>query len=388
LTKNGKKVLNNIEGMARWLEDYQKRTFGVSGDWTGGDPDLSDYFFDFHSEFSDFERTSGETELLNEIRKSSLIFIGDFHNLRQSQKFTAELIEKITQDDRSGKILAVEFLSPGDQKAIDEYQSGRISEETFLKKVDFKSWNDPRHWQGYRKVLSAARKNGIKVFGIKTGRAKNQAERDLLFALNLKNIAVFYPDDKIIINIGDAHLAENHLPAKMLALPEFHDRRMIRVLKNLPKIYFSALRRYENFRLPKILKIKNEVYHVMIAPMITQLLSNIENLEYRTGADKAEGVWTEGDLIMEIFQCWADLLKIKFDLDKLPEFHIENEKKFRLKKVLEELAGSVFGGPESFRYFCSKLFIPERRPENVVERAGEKMFLDFLRGKQPVIPRD
>ena len=187
MTKNGKKVLGNLEEMVGWLEDYQKKTFGVSGDWTGGDRDLSDYFSDFYQEFNGFERSSDEAELLDEIHRSQIVFISDFNNLRQSQKFTAELISKFSGSGSCRRSLAVEFISPGHQKVLNAYQSGKIGQKVFLKKINFKSWNDPRHWEGYRKILLAARKNNIKVFGIKTeGRTKNQSEREINFGFGFQ----------------------------------------------------------------------------------------------------------------------------------------------------------------------------------------------------------
>ena len=135
MTVNEKKVLANVEGMAQWLTNYQQETFGVSGDLTGKNQDLTRYFSEFHGEFNDFERDSDEKELLSEIKKSPLIFLGDFHNLSQSQKFTAELIEKIASQDRLIKALAVEFIFSDGQKFLDQYQAGKISEAVFLKKI-------------------------------------------------------------------------------------------------------------------------------------------------------------------------------------------------------------------------------------------------------------
>ncbi len=388
MTENEKKVLANVMGLAQWLEDYEEKNFGVSGDLTGENRDLAEYFFDFHREFDNFERAAEEAELLAEIKKSSVIFLGDFHNLRQSQKVAAELLEKIASQDSSSKTLAVEFVSSGNQRSLDQYQSGKLSEKLFLKKVHFKDWNDLHHWEGYKKVLAVAKKKGLKVFGIRIcQKGLSQTERDQLLAQELRVVSGLSPTDKLIVQIGDAHLAPNHLPEKMRKLPEFEDKRMTWVIiENLSQVYFSALCRCDNFHLSPILKIKEGVYQVQPAPLLTQLLSNIEYLKYASGDDEAENIWVEGDLILEIFRRWAELSKLTFDPNRLPDFHIV-VKTFRLKKVLEELARAVFGGSESFLYFCSKFFIPERQPENETEQAGEKMFLDFLKGKKPVIPK-
>lgn len=392
MTENEKKVLANVEGMVRWLEDYQHETFGVSGDLAGKDCDLANYLFDFHREFNDFERGADESELLSEIKKSPIVFLGDFHNLRQSQKLAAELIKKTASQDQASKTLAVEFISPDEQGALDDYQSGKISEKLFLQKVRFKDWADFEHWEGYKKILAEAKKKSIQVFGIRTNqKGLDQAERDKLFAQDLKSIADIFPAEKLIVHIGDAHLTSSHLPAKMLELSGFKSQKMIRVIiQNIPQIYFSALRWYENFHLPKILKIKKGVYQIRPAPLLTQILSNIENLEYAVGEDRTGNIWAEGDLVLEIVRRWTALLELTFDPECLPEVMAGDFKEFRLKKILEELARTVFGlpsGGESFLYFYSKFFIPERRPENETERAGEKMFIDFLKGGKPVIPR-
>ncbi|TSC73998.1 MAG: Uncharacterized protein G01um101444_406 [Parcubacteria group bacterium Gr01-1014_44] len=384
-------VLANVEGMAKWLEDYQEKSFGLNRDLTGESGGLAEYFSDFHQEFHDFQRAASETELLADIKKSPVVFLGDFHNLRQSQKFAAELIEKLSFRDASFKVLAVEFVAPDQQRTLDAYQSGRMSEKTFLKKINFKDWNNFDHWNGYKAVLAMANKHHLKVFGIRVPSWDgDQDHKDKLLARNLEIIATIFPSDKMIIHIGDAHLAQSHLPEKMRVLSQFARKRTVTVLGNIPEVYFSALRKFKNFNLPNTLRIKDGVYHVMTAPVLTHLLSNIEYLEYAIGKNGAGNIWEEYDLTVEIVRRWAVLLEFKFDPQRLPEFNIGNFKEFRLKKVLEEMARSVFGlsdGEERFLYFCSKLFIPERRPVNVTELAGENMFYDFLQGRKPVIPK-
>src|SRR3989344_920225 len=137
MTKNEKKVLTNVGGMAKWLEDYQEKSFNLNKDLTGESRGLADYFSDFHREFNDFQRAAGEDELLDEVKKSPIVFLGDYHNLRQSQKFAAGLIEKLSFQEASAKVLAVEFVFSDQQETLEAYQSGEVSEKVFLKKMRF-----------------------------------------------------------------------------------------------------------------------------------------------------------------------------------------------------------------------------------------------------------
>lgn len=451
LTENEKLVLDNLRGTVKWLEDYRVKRFGIDENMASRNADLGRYFQNFHSEFESFEKPSEEQEILAEAKKAEIIFLGDYHNLRKSQEFAAEFLGKTQKNLSEPAVLAVEFVSPKNQKILDEFMAGVTSEDDFFRKIHFSDWDDPEHQVGYKKLLETARRLGIKVYGIKfSAKGKLQKERDLVFAESLQRIRTKNPKAKVFVHIGDVHLASAHLPETLSRLPEFKQQKTLKILQNVKSLYFSALKKYQDFEVPKAVKIKEGAYNFFTAPIITELVSDIENLKFLRGDAEGEDIWSDG-LAPEIIARLRGILGIKI-MEKIakgvppsyffPSFYSEEEsvgalaelkeelpedvfrqymktlnekgcvfipragsdpkkgflsnrviiKRFRLKRIIEELAKFVIdpkgekGDISALQYFCSKLFIPERQPEDLKEVAGEKIFRDFLRGKSPTLP--
>lgn len=449
LTENEKKILGNLHEIVTWFEDYEATCFDLDIDIVDKDPELAKYFKDFYKEFANFKEPSETQKVETEAKDSDIVFLGDHHNLRRNQEFSAEFIEKVLRSQPSQAVLALEFISPKHQKTIDEFMSGQIDEELFLKKSHFLEWGDLEHWPGYRKILEAAKKLGVKVYGIRFEAEKGEQDlEDRFFAEKLAAISEKHPQAKLLIHIGNAHLASSHLPKALSQTGQFQNKKSVAILQNIRPLYFSALKRYKNFQIPKIVKVKDGTYNFITAPLITEVVSDIENLKQFMGeAEGEEDIWADV-MGAEIITRLRKMLDIGTDnkvIDSkdyppsffFPVFYSEKEgiarlkqlkgkmlddihrqylktleekgcvyipkvgknfknclvvKRFRLKRIIEELAKFVVdakgekGDISALQYFCSKLFIPERQPENPAEEKGEKIFTDFLNGKKPPLP--
>ncbi len=440
LKENEERVLENVQGVVDWLDRYREELYGLEKNTTNKNAELAGYFSDFDEEFSKFERPAEESEIVNEARKSEIVFLGDYHNLRKSQEVSAEIFTEIASSSPNQPVLVVEFVASKDQKILDDFLAGQMEEEVFLKKVHFLGWDNTEHWPGYQKLLGAAKKFSAKVYGIRPAGKKqfrNQKEKDDSWAASLADIAQKNPKSRLFVHVGDVHLASAHLPGSLSEVDLLKNKRSVRVFQNLPQIYFSALRKYQDFQIPRALKVKNGVYNIFTAPIITKVVSDIENLEFLERETELE-VWSDG-LGREVVKRLCRILGIKEpaegeeDPGYIPEssvagfpvFYFGKEsnslekrlsekslatlkekgcvydfsqnavliRRFRLKRVVEELAKFAVGPKgekgdiSALQYFCSKLFVPERRPENTTEQRGEKIFVDFLNGKQPTFPR-
>jgi len=371
----------------------------------------------------------------------------------------AEIIEKVSQTSDRPSVLAIEFVehSKSGQKALDDYMSGKIGEEDFLKKIKFKKWDNPQHWPAYRHMLETAKKSGMRVCGINTDRKENGLhETDRKIASNLQRISRQNPGSRIFIHIGEDHLSENHLPDQLSMLDEFKQKKSTTIFQNLSSVYFDALKKYKNFHIPKSFKLNSEknTYNLITAPLITKLVADIEYLQLNEG-DLDDVDFLTDDTSYELVRRMVSVLNLKKRQDKYdcvpsiyssepgieevleifkksklaeifaPYFEILDQKgavyipkpeddrhklnaaliikRFRLKKVLEELAKFITNpdkkvedfaklSPQqqkdmlSFQYLCSKVFIPERNPTTEEEENGEKMFIDFLNGKKIKMP--
>ncbi|MBI2676736.1 MAG: ChaN family lipoprotein [Candidatus Yanofskybacteria bacterium] len=444
LRENEKKILDNLLEITKWFEDYEATCFGLDKNVADKNPKLEKYLKDFYKEFRNFEQPAEAQKVEAEARNSDIVFLGDRHNLRKNQEFSAEFIEKVVKPQSGQAVLALEFISPKHQKAVEEFMSDKIDEESFLKRSHFLEWSDLEHWPGYKKILETAKKLGIKIYGIKfQAESGEQDLEDKFFVEKIAAIAEKHPQAKLFVHIGDAHLAGSHLPKALSQIDRFRNKKSTTVLQNIRPLYFSALERYENFRIPKVLKIKGGTYNFFTAPLITEVVSDIENLKQFAGETEGEiDIWSDV-LGVEIVSRLRKITGIGTDeriVDSKdlspslfsPSFYLEQDsevvakqlkeeapagaysrylktleekgcayvpfsnslviRKFRLKRIIEELAKFVIdpkgekGDISSLQYFCSKLFIPERRPEDEKEEVGEKVFLDFLAGKQPSLP--
>ncbi len=455
LRENEKKVLENLRETIKWFEDYEATSFGLDENIADKNLELVKYLKDFREEFANFEEPSEAQKVETEAKKSDIVFLGDHHNLRRNQEFSAEFIEKVAQSQPSQAVLALEFISPKYQETIEEFMSGQIDEELFLRKVHFSEWGNLEHWPGYKKMLETAQKFGIKVYGIRFVAENDEQDlEDKFFAEKLVAISEKHPQAKLFVHIGNAHLASGHLPKVLSQIDQFRNKKSVAILQNIRPLYFSALERYKNFQIPKVLKVKDGTYNFITAPLITEVISDIENLKQFMGQTEGEeDVWADvmgteivtrlrkmigvstdekvvdskdypPSIFFPSFYSEADSkillkqLKEKLPTDVYEQYlktleekgcvyiprvgknskstRLKNcliVKRFRLKRIIEELAKFVIdakgekGDISALQYFCSKLFIPERQPENTTEEKGEKLFIDFLNGKQPPLPR-
>ncbi len=452
LTENEQCILNNLTETAAWFNKSLKEI-----DNRRASPDLAKYLREFESVPPIIERPVEEKEIIESAINSDLVFLGDYHHLSKSQDFVAKTIEKIAQAPARPSILAIEFVEclKSGQKALDDYMSGKIGEEEFLKRIKFKSWDNPEHWPAYRHILESAKRSGVKVYGLNTNRKEKSLVRtDEILAENLRGVANKNPDSRIMVHVGEDHLSEDHLPRELSLLDEFNQKKSTTIFQNLSPVYFDALRKYKDFHIPKSFKLKSQghpVYNLITAPLITELVANMEYLQLNEGyADQVE--FLTADTSYALVERIVNVLGLKRREDKYdsvppaysseseverelqnfkkvrafrPYFKILNQKgsvympgskdgkhspvliirRFRLKKVLEELAKFI-SNPEkkvedfaqllpteqkklqAFQYLCSKVFIPERNPssESEEEEAGEKMFKDFLAGKKIEAP--
>src|SRR5262245_57050308 len=171
------------------------------------------YIQDFALEFQDFEEVSTYQELLETARNSRIVYIGDYHALDKCQQFQAGFLQDLADQP---VMLAVELFYGRDQRALDDWMSGRIDDPQLLRRVRYRlEWG--YSWDGYRALLEVARKNGIPVSGIDCGPRNDLRyirKRDTAVAAKIVDLLQRHPRHKLVVSFGESHLATNHLPRK------------------------------------------------------------------------------------------------------------------------------------------------------------------------------
>ena len=130
------------------------------------------------------------SELVNRLSRCNIVFIGEVHDNPDHHLIQLQLLQSLRE--RWGHLtLAVEFLPAQSQPILNEYLEGDISEQDFLRKVDWpKVWGFDYHF--YRPLVDFQRINGDPISAINAPHAvvrkvaKNglkslsKAERDIL----------------------------------------------------------------------------------------------------------------------------------------------------------------------------------------------------------------
>ncbi|MEK7283761.1 MAG: ChaN family lipoprotein [Acidobacteriota bacterium] len=206
------------------------------------------YIRDFHDEFSRIEGLSSIDDLVVACYKADLVYVGDYHALPASQEFAARLLHEIAERSRE-VVLCLEMVYARSQKVLDRFMAGEIGEAEFLKGIRYElDWG--YDWQSFRRLFEVARAHRLAVFGIdcepRSG-LRYIGKRDAHAAARVSDIVAARPGAKIVVVIGESHLARNHLPRKVTANLKARgfERRGVIVLQNLEEIYWQLAERGE-----------------------------------------------------------------------------------------------------------------------------------------------
>ncbi len=103
-------------------------------------------------------------EMLNDIKETQIIYIGEVHTNITHHKFQARLIDDIAaiHDDIS---VGMEMIARNYQPVLDKWSTGELSESSFLEMIHwYANWR--YDFELYREIFSILKKKRIRVFGL------------------------------------------------------------------------------------------------------------------------------------------------------------------------------------------------------------------------------
>jgi hypothetical protein len=202
---------------------------------------LKRYDTEYAQELKKKWQASHRLELLSAIEKSQLVWIGDFHALKQSQKAQLRILKSLAQ--KEDLLVFVECIEAKNQKFIDLYLSGKINEREFLKAIEWKkSWGFP--WENFKPLFRWAAKNKVQVVGanlhVEDRSAQSLRRRDVFSSQVIADVIKKNRYGKrFVVIYGDLHLASKHLPAELSK--RVKNLKSVYVYQNPEEVYFQLL---------------------------------------------------------------------------------------------------------------------------------------------------
>ncbi|MGH7126644.1 MAG: ChaN family lipoprotein, partial [Stellaceae bacterium] len=183
-----------------------------------------------------FEREATFAALLGAVSRADLVYVGDYHTLKQSQRSFAKLVQR--RPSPRPLVLALEFVQGRHQAALDAYLSGRLGEARFLERIEYGRHAVFDTWSNFKPIFDEARKSGLPVIGIDL-LDRPLAERDRYAARRIA--AAAKTGAQIFTLAGQLHVAPPHLPLAVAEL--LPERRALTVYQNCERIWWELQRR-------------------------------------------------------------------------------------------------------------------------------------------------
>ena len=345
-------------------------------------PGIETYEREYLWYLKDYEAISDKTDLIKKALAADLIFHGDYHTLKQSQRSALKIIREI--QGKRDIILCLEMFHGSDQKYVDKFMSGELSENSFLEKIDYaKKWPFP--WSHWRPIISFCRNNSIPILGINAqineGKGtKNLKKRDQYSARIIAKAFIRNPGKLIYVIDGDFHIAPNHLPKNVELLLKLLDEpaKIFVIFQNAEDLYWKLCS--QGLEESDVLRISENIYCLMNTMPANKIQSYLNWLEYSEDAyfpvhqdwegDALEG---RGAMVHEMVTTLASIFNLELPPDalhRLTIYYPSNLNFMELVYKTPELKGQL-------RLIRDKI----KRGEGFLveyERSGENTFLIYL----------
>ena len=348
----------------------------------GYNPGIDTYRKEYLRHLRDYEEISNKADLIGKASAADVIFHGDYHTLAQSQRSVLRILRELR--GKREIILCLEMFHGSDQKHVDSFMSGELSENSFLDKIDYaKKW--PFHWSNWSPIISLCRDNGIPILGINTEindakGIRSLRERDRYSARIIARAFLRNPGKLIYVVDGDLHISPNHLPKNVGQLLELLDEpvKVFIIFQNAESLYWKLCN--QGLEEADVLRVNENMYCVMNTMPANKIQSYLNWLEYSQDAYfpvhkdwDVDGFEGRGTMVHEMVTTLASIFKLELPADALEKLTIYYPNNLYFMELLyetPELKGQL-------RLVKDKI----KRGEGFLleyERSGEIAYLIYL----------
>ncbi|EKD42135.1 MAG: hypothetical protein ACD_73C00315G0001, partial [uncultured bacterium] len=218
--KQKKQIDESVQHIDRAFRSYEKRYFqGVS----------------------DYDKIVEIDEVTARILTSDIIYIGDYHTLNQSQRSLLRVLRTIIPHSNQF-VLAIEVIHKKHQAILDSYMKGRFGDKTFLKKSGFQKHWFFDLWDNFKPIFDFCKYHQIPLVALEAASDdESLKKRDVAMAERILEIHKQNKNKKIIVFVGDLHLARCHLPFEVEKIfkKENEEVKTVTLFQNSEAIYWK-----------------------------------------------------------------------------------------------------------------------------------------------------
>ncbi|MFZ3229293.1 MAG: ChaN family lipoprotein [Pseudobdellovibrio sp.] len=323
---------------------------------------LSNYRMQYEKELRRLKCVAAQKKhFISRLKQAEVVLVGDFHVQKQSSRGLLRILRKMD----SNFVLCLECLNAGDQKSIDQFLIGELSEKEFLRDVQWKkNWSFP--WENYRPLFKWAQQNKIKIYGLNNNNQalKTLNQRDVFAASLLKNIKKHNKSKKIFIQYGDLHLASMHLPKQIRKVLAGID---LCVVYQSPEVVYFKIMEEQKELTTDVVRLSENQWALNVLPpwvkwqdYLLYLESGIDKRIKKTDQDLTDNVAHTVQMLSESFGFKSDLSALSVYSSDDDSFfdQIETLPLNLRKRILENIQdGQSFYIPELQIAYLSRLSV-------------------------------
>ncbi len=285
-------------------------------------PHVARYGSRYHQALRTYREVVDPETLLRQVLRADIVFQGDYHTLRHSQKAILTLLEKVAP--QRDIVLCLEMFHSADQKHVDAYQAGTIDEKTLHRRIRYaKTW--AYNWNPWKSILEFCRRAELPVLGLNCVPQtpdNSLQERDEHAAQIVGRAHLANPGKLIWVVDGDYHMAPGHLPGevKNRLMPLGVSPETVTLYQNVESLFWKMAA--EGHEEAGVLRIQDDSFCLMNTLPSTKLQSYLDWLEAaEEGHFQVKGHWAE--LSGENY--YHQVRAIARDLDALFDFGLTEE---------------------------------------------------------------
>lgn len=260
-----------IGRLQRRLWERQKKLIAASV--VGGGPAFRAYEQEYLRRTRRFAREASFAEVLHAAAEADLVYVGDYHTLKQSQRSFLKLVQQ--RRSRRPLVLALEFVQGRHQRALDAWLEGALSEDAFLARIEYARHARFETWPHFKPIFEEARRRALPVVAIDLlgGARTSLEERDGYAARRIAQSVARRPQAQHFVLAGQLHVAPAHLPAAVqrdLAGRRLPAPRALVIYQNCERIWWELQRRGRELEAEACLLRQGELCLLNTPPQVVQ----------------------------------------------------------------------------------------------------------------------